>query len=398
MRRVYMDHNATTPIHPEVLEAMMPFLQENFGNPSSIHWAGREVRKFVDEAREKVAALLHAHPEEVVFTSGGTEGDNMAIQGVPLALPQKGRHMITTQVEHHAVLHTCQLMEKTGYPVTYLPVDRDGLLDLEALKQSIREETVLITIMFANNETGTVFPVEEIGEIAREKKIVFHADAVQALGKVPIDVEKLPVDILSFSGHKIYAPKGIGAQFIRRGTPIRPLIHGGGQEGGRRAGTESIPNIVGFGKACEIAQRDFAERISHFRRLRDRLQEGIQKQIPHVELNGHPVKRVANTLNMSFLYIEGESLLLNLDLEGIAVASGSACSSGSQEPSHVLLAMGKPPETAQSAVRFSLGWNNTMEDVDYVLAVLPRIVQRLRDLSPLYQMKSRDKSPLCPTP
>ena len=398
MRRVYMDHNATTPVHPEVLEAMMPYLKENFGNPSSIHWAGREVRKFVDEAREKVAAFLNAHPEEIVFTSGGTEGDNMAIQGVPLALPQKGRHMITTRVEHHAVLHTCRFMEKTGFSVTYLPVDHDGMLDLEALKHSIRDETVLITIMFANNETGTVFPVEKIGEIAREKGIVFHADAVQALGKVPIDVGKLPVDILSFSGHKIYAPKGIGAQFIRRGTPIMPLIHGGGQEGGRRAGTESIPNMVGFGKACEIAQRDFAERISHFRRLRDRLQEGIQRQIPHVELNGHPEKRVANTLNMSFLYIEGESLLLNLDLEGIAVASGSACSSGSLEPSHVLLAMGKPPETAQSAVRFSLGWNNTVEDVDYVLEVLPRIAQRLRDLSPLYHWKTRDHSPLCATP
>ncbi len=398
MRRVYMDHNATTPIHPEVLEAMMPFFKDQFGNPSSIHWAGREVRKFVDEAREKVAAFLHANPEEIIFTSGGTEGDNMAIQGVPRAFLEKGRHIITTQVEHHAVLHTCQLMEKTGYPVTYLPVDRDGMIDLEELKQSLRAETVLVTIMFANNETGTIFPVKKIGEIAREKGIVFHADAVQALGKIPIDVEKLPVDILSFSGHKIYAPKGIGAQFIRRGTKMIPLIHGGGQERGRRAGTENIAYIVGFGKACEIAQRDFEERSSHFRRLRDRLQEGIQRQIPHVELNGHPVKRVANTLNMSFLYIEGESLLLNLDLEGIAVASGSACSSGSLEPSHVLLAMGKPPEAAQSAVRFSLGWNNTMEDVEYVLAVLPRVVQRLRDMSPLYQWRIRNQSALHPTP
>jgi len=386
-----MDHNATTPIHPEVLEAMMPFFKDQFGNPSSIHWAGREVKKFVDEAREKVAAFLHAKPEEIIFTSGGTEGDNMAIQGVPLAFPEKGRHIITTQVEHHAVLHTCQRMEKTGYPVTYLPVDRDGMIDLEELKQSIRDETVLFTIMFANNETGTIFPVKEIGEIAREKGIVFHADAVQALGKVPIDVETLPVDILSFSGHKIYAPKGIGAQFIRRGTKITSLIHGGGQEGGRRAGTENIAFIVGFGKACEIAQRDFAERTSRFRVLRDRLQEGIQQQVPHVELNGHPVKRVVNTLNMSFLYIEGESLLLNLDLEGIAVASGSACSSGSLEPSHVLLAMGKPPEAAQSAVRFSLGWTNTAEDIDYVLAVLPPIVQRLRDLSPLYQRMGAQK-------
>jgi cysteine desulfurase len=266
------------------------------------------------------------------------------------------------------------------------------MIDLKELRQSMRKDTVLVTIMFSNNETGTIFPVREIGEIVREKGIVFHADAVQALGKVPIDVEKLPVDILSFSGHKIYAPKGIGAQFIRKGTRIMPLIHGGSQEGARRAGTENIPYIVGFGKACEIAQRDFAERLFRLRTLRDRLQEGIQRQIPHVELNGHPVKRVDNTLNMSFLSIEGESLLLNLDLEGIAVASGSACTAGSPEPSHVLLAMGKPPEVAQSAIRFSLGSTNTVEDIDYVLAVLPRIVQRLRDMSPLYQKRAHEQS------
>ena len=385
MRRVYMDHNGTTPVHPEVLEAMMPFFKEQFGNASSIHWAGREVKKYVDDAREKVASLLNASPAEIVFTGCGTESDNMAIKGVAFALKDKGRHIITTRVEHHAVLHTGQFLEKMGYEVTYLPVDRDGLIDLEDLRRSIKPQTVLITIMFANNETGTIFPVQEIGEIAREKGIVFHTDAIQAVGKLPIDLRQLPVDILSLSGHKIYAPKGIGAQYIRTGTKLMPLIHGGGQERNRRAGTENIPYIVGLGKASEIAQRDFPKRYDHFLALRDRLQQGILSQIPHVQLNGHPTKRLPNTLNLSFLYIEGESLLLNLDLEGIAVSSGSACTAGSSEASHVLLAMGIPPEIAQSAIRFSLGWANTQEDVDYVVEVLPRIVKRLRDISPLYQ-------------
>lgn len=385
MRRVYLDHNATTPVHPEVVEAMMPFFKDQFGNASSIHWAGREVKKYVDEAREKVAALLNASPEEVIFTGCGTESDNMAIKGVAFALQEKGRHIITTQVEHHAVLHTCQFLEKMGYEVTYLPVDRDGLIDLEGLRRSIKPQTILLSIMFANNETGTIFPVQEIGEIAREKGVIFHADAIQAVGKLPIDLRHLPVDILSLSGHKVYAPKGIGAQYIHTGTKLMPLIHGGGQERNRRAGTENIPYIIGLGKACEIAQRDFQKRHADLLALRDRLQQGILSRIPHVKLNGHPTKRLPNTLNMSFLYIEGESLLLNLDLEGIAVSSGSACTSGSLEPSHVLLAMGIPPEIAQSALRFSLGWANTEEDVDYVVEVLPRIVKRLRDISPLYQ-------------
>jgi cysteine desulfurase len=383
--RVYMDHNATTPVHPEVLEAMMPFFKEHFGNASSIHWAGREVKQYLDEAREKVAVLLHAAPEEVIFTSCGTESDNMAIKGVAFALQEKGRHIITTQVEHHAVLHTCQFLEKMGYEITYLPVDRDGLIDLEELRRSMKPQTTLITIMFANNETGTIFPMEAIGEIAREKGVIFHTDAVQAVGKLPIDLRKLPVDILSLSGHKLYAPKGIGAQYIRAGTKLTPLILGGAQERSRRAGTENIPYIVGLGKASEIAHRDFAKRQSHLLALRDRLHQGILKSIPQVKLNGHPTQRLPNTLNLSFLYIEGESLLLNLDLEGIAVSSGSACTSGSLEPSHVLLAMHIPHEIAQSAVRFSLGWENKEEDVDYVVDVLPRIVKRLRDISPLYQ-------------
>jgi len=385
MRRVYMDHNATTPVHPEVLEAMMPFFRDHFGNASSIHWAGREVKKYLDDAREQVAGLMNADPDEIVFTGCGTESDNMAIKGAAFTHKDRGRHIITSKVEHHAVLHTCEFMEKTGYEITRLSVDREGMIDLEELRRAIRPDTVLISIMFANNETGTIFPVQEIGEIAREKGVLFHTDAVQAVGKIPIDLKKLPVDILSLSGHKLNTPKGIGAQFIRKGTRLSPLIHGGAQERNRRAGTENIPYIIGLGKACEIARRDFQKRHEKLRGLRDRLQEGILRTIPHVELNGHPAKRLPNTLNMSFLYVEGESLLLNLDLEGIAVASGSACTSGSLDPSHVLLAMGKSPLLAQSALRFSLGWTNNEEDVDYLLEVLPRVIDRLRAISPLYQ-------------
>jgi len=391
MRRVYLDHNATTPVHPEVVEAMMPFFQDQFGNASSIHWAGREVKKYLDEAREKVAALMNADPEEIVFTGCGTESDNMAIKGVASTHQDKGRHIITSKVEHHAVLHTCQFMKDLGYEITYLSVDREGLIDLEELRRSIRPDTILVSIMFANNETGTIMPVQEIGVICREKGVLFHTDAVQAVGKVPIDLKKLPVDILSLSGHKLNTPKGIGAQFIRKGTKLSPLIHGGAQERNRRAGTENIPYIIGLGKACEIAQRDFAKRHEYLQGLRDRLQEGIFRKIPHVELNGHPTRRLPNTLNVSFLYVEGESLLLNMDLEGIAVSSGSACSSGSADASHVILAMGKSPLVAQSAIRFSLGWTNTGEDVDYVLEVGPPILERLRAISPLYQKASRSK-------
>ncbi len=392
MRHVYMDHNATTPVHPEVLEAMMPFFRDQFGNASSIHWAGREVKKYLDEAREKVAALMNSDPQEIIFTGCGTESDNMAIKGVASTHQDKGRHIITSKVEHHAVLHTSHFMEGLGYEITYLSVDREGLIDLEELRRSIRPDTVLVTIMFANNETGTIMPVQEIGEICGEKGVMFHTDAVQAVGKIPIDLKKLPVDILSLSGHKLNTPKGIGAQFIRKGTKLSPLIHGGAQERNRRAGTENIPYIIGLGKACEIAQRDFQNRHESLRKLRDRLQEGIFRAVPHVELNGHPTRRLPNTLNASFLYVEGESLLLNMDLEGIAVSSGSACSSGSADASHVILAMGKSPLVAQSAIRFSLGLTNTPEDVDYVLEVLPRIIERLRSISPLYQKVSKSKA------
>jgi cysteine desulfurase len=390
MRRVYLDHNATTAVHPEVLAAMMPFFGDQFGNPSSLHWAGREVKKYLDEARERAADLLQASPEEVIFTGGGTESDNMALKGVAYALRSKGKHIITTQVEHHAVLHTCQFLEKNGFEVTYLPVDGDGLINLEELRRAMRGDTILLTIMFANNETGTIFPMSEIGAMARERGIVFHTDAVQAVGKLPIDLKRLPVDILSFSGHKLYAPKGIGGQYIRKGTKLPSLIHGGAQELNYRAGTENIPAIVGLGKACEIAKRDFQTRVTHLQALRDRLQQGLQEKIPEIKLNGHPTLRLPNTLNLSFLYIEGESLLLNMDLEGIAVSSGSACTSGSSEASHVLLAMGVPPEIAQSAIRFSFGWKNTEDDVDYVLEVLPKIVQRLRDMSPLYRKRKKN--------
>jgi len=335
---------------------------------------------------------MNADPQEIIFTGCGTESDNMAINGVASTHLDKGRHIITSKVEHHAVLHTCQFMEGWGYQITYLSVDREGLINLEDLRRSIRPDTVLVTIMFANNETGTIMPVQEIGEVCREKGVIFHTDAVQAVGKIPIDLKKLPVDILSLSGHKLNTPKGIGAQFIRKGTKLSPLIHGGAQERNRRAGTENIPYIIGLGKACEIAKRDFQKRHAYLQSLRDRLQEVVFRAIPHVELNGHPTRRLPNTLNASFLYVEGESLLLNMDLEGIAVSSGSACSSGSADASHVILAMGKSPLVAQSAIRFSLGLTNTAEDVEYVLEVLPRIIERLRAISPLYQKVSRSKT------
>ncbi|KAF0121166.1 MAG: cysteine desulfurase [bacterium] len=388
MKKIYMDHNATTPLHPEALDAMLPFLKDNFGNPSSIHWAGRGVKKYIDEAREKVANLLNADPFEIVFTAGGSESDNLAIKGVANVLKKKTNHIITTQVEHPAVLTTCQYMEKRGCKVTYLPVDHDGMIDLDELRDSITNKTVLISIMYANNETGTLFPIKEIGEIAADNGIVFHTDAVQAAGKIPIDVKDLKVNLISLSGHKLYAPKGIGCLYVKKGTSLVPLIHGGHQEGGRRAGTENTPGIVGLGKACEIANRDMESQLKRITKLRDRLYKGIIDKLDHVKLNGHPVNRIPNTLNLSFEFIEGESLLMNLDMEGVAVSSGSACTSGSLKPSPVLMAMAVPSEIAQGSLRFSLGLGNTEEDVEYVLGVLPEIVNRLRSMSPLYSRKS----------
>ncbi len=385
MRKIYLDYNATTPIHPEVIEEIKPFITERFGNPSSIHWAGREVKKYIEEAREKVARLINADPMEIVFTSSGTEADNFAIKGTVETFKEKGNHIITTSVEHPAVLNTCKYLEKCGYRVTFLGVDSYGMLDLDELKSAITDKTILISVMFANNETGTIFPIEEIGNIARQKGIIFHCDAVQAAGKVPIDVKKLNVDLLAISGHKFYAPKGIGSLYIRRGVKLRPLIHGGHQEKNRRAGTENVIGIVALGKACEIALRDMEKESQRILGLRRRLEEGILKTIKDVTINGHPESRIPNTTNISFHYIEGESLILNLDLEGIAASTGSACTSGTLEPSHVLMAMGIDPVVAQGSVRFSLGKWNTEEDIDRVLEILPGIVERLRSMSPLYR-------------
>ncbi len=384
MKRVYFDHNATTPVHPEVLDALLPYLKDAWGNPSSIHWAGRDPRKAIDGAREQVAQFLGCSPVEIVFTSSGSESDNFAIKGTALAKRSRGNHIITTQVEHPAVLNTCRYLEKEGFRVTYLGVDQSGTIDLEELEEAITDETILMTMMYANNETGVIFPVEEIGRIARQRGITFHTDAVQAAGKLPLDVTKLNCDLLSISGHKIYAPKGVGALYIRRGVRVVPLIHGGHHERNRRAGTENVAGIVGLGKACEIAMRDMDTEVAHIRSLRDRLEKGLMEKIPHVRLNGHPEKRIPNTTNLGFDFVEGESLLLNLDMLGIAASSGSACTSGSLEPSHVLVAMGIPPELSHGSVRFSLGRFNTEEDVDYLLENMPPIVERMRSMSPLW--------------
>ncbi len=386
MEKIYMDNNATTAVRPEVLEAMLPYYREQFGNPSSVHWAGRMVSGAIEKAREQVAALLNCAPAEVIFISCGTEGDNHALKGTADALKSKGKHIITTAVEHPAVLETCEALEKDGFRVTYLPVDEDGMLDLTELEAAITEETILISVMWANNETGTIFPIDTIGEIARRHKVRFHTDAVQAVGKIPVDVQQARVDMAVISGHKIGAPKGVGAMYLRRGTRIGRFMHGGHQERNRRAGTHNVAGIVGLGVASELAQNDLDKNYRFVRHLRDKLEQGILGAIPEVKLNGHPdpEKRLPNTLNVSFNYIEGESLLLFFDMKGIAASSGSACTSGSLEPSHVMSAMGVDIVLAHSSTRFSLGADNTEEEIDYVLSELPPIVQRLREMSPLY--------------
>jgi len=385
MRKVYLDHNATTPTHPEVVKAMLPYYEEVFGNASSIHQFGQQARKAIDKAREKVADFIGAKPEEIVFTSGGTEADNFAIKGVAYANEKKGKHIITSSIEHHAVLNPCKYLEKQGFQVTYIPVDRYGLFNPDEVKKAVTKETILITIMHANNEVGTIEPIAEIGKIAKEKGICLHTDAVQTVEKIPVNVDKLNVDLLSLSGHKIYGPKGIGALYIRKGTRIQPLIQGGHHEKNRRAGTENVPAIVGLGKAIEIAKETMEGESIRLTNLRNKLCSGIGEKIDHVHLNGHPGKRLPNTLNMSFEFIEGESIILSLDMKGIAVSSGSACTSGSLEPSHVLKAMGVDPAIAQGSIRFSLGKDNTEEDINYVLEVLPEIIARLRAMSPLYR-------------
>lgn len=385
MRKVYFDHNATTPIHPEVREVVLPFLSEKFGNPSSLHWAGREVRSYVEEAREKVAKMINAEPSEVIFTSCGSEGDNMAIKGVLMGNLKKGRHMITTVVEHPAVYKTCKFLEKFDFEVTYVPVDSYGMIDPDDIRKAIRKDTVLISVMYANNETGNIFPIKEISKIAKEQGIIFHTDAVQVAGKIPIDVKDLGVDILTASGHKFNAPKGIGFQYIRKGLEILPLISGGHQERELRAGTENMIGIVAIGKACEIALQTMDKKAKEIGMLKERLEKGILERVPDTVVNGHPEKRLYNTSNISFKYIEAEALLVMLDMQGIAVSTGSACSSGATEPSYVLQSMNLDPLCSRGALRFSLGLGNTIEDVEYCLEVLPPIVEKIRKMSPFYK-------------
>jgi cysteine desulfurase len=386
MRTVYLDNNATTRMREEVLDAMLPYYKDIYGNASSIHQFGRTARHAIDEARASVALLLGvSSPEEVIFTSGGTEADNYAIKGIVHALKAKGNHIITSSIEHHAVLNTCKFLEKEGCQVTYLPVDKDGFVDIEALKKAITDKTVLISIMYANNEVGTIEPIEAIGTFAKSKGIYFHTDAVQAVGKVPFETRLMNIDLLSMSAHKIYGPKGIGALYIRKGTRITPMMLGGHHEMGKRAGTENVAGIVGLGKAAELARKELAEESRKLTELRDYLYKGIISRIKEVTLNGPVDKRLPNTLNVRFKYLEGESIILNLDMEGIAVSTGSACTSGSLEPSHVLTAMGVDPADTQGSIRFSLGRDNTKADMDYVLEVLPPIISRLRDMSPLFE-------------
>jgi len=384
MKRIYLDHNATTPLHPEVLEAMLPYYKEAFGNPSTIYSFGQETRKATDEARETVANLIGASPEEIIFTSGGTEADNLALKGVPAALEKKGKHIVASSIEHHAVLSTLKYLEKRGYKVSFLPVDEHGWLDPGEVEEAITSQTVLISVMHANNEVGTIEPISEIGEIAQKAGIYLHTDAVQTIGKIKVNVDDLKVDLLSLSAHKFYGPKGVGALYVRKGTRIYPLLHGGYQERRRRAGTENVAGIVGLGKAAEIAPKEMVQQSRRESNLRDRLEKMIRENINHCQLNGHPTQRLPNTLNISFEFIEGESLILNLDLKGIAASTGSACTSGSLEPSHVLMAMGVAPEIAQGSIRFSLGRDNRKEDIDYTVENLVEIVTRLREMSPLF--------------
>ncbi|MDX9739064.1 MAG: cysteine desulfurase NifS [Candidatus Dojkabacteria bacterium] len=382
-KTVYLDNSATTKIHPEVVESMMPYLTQLYGNASSIYRIGRESRKAVDSARDKVAKALNATSSEIFFTSGGTEADNWAIKGVAFANEKKGKHIITTNIEHHAVLHTCQYLEKLGFEVTYLPVKENGIVDVKDLEDAIRKDTILISVMFANNEIGTIQPIKEIGEIAKEKGIYFHTDAVQAIGNIPIDVNTLNIDLLSLSGHKFNGPKGVGALYIRRGVNISSLLHGGAQERTKRAGTENVAGIVGLGKAIEIATKDIEKKSKYLTELRDMTIEGLLSTIPNTILNGDPTKRLPGNVNVCFKYIEGESILLMLDMKGIYASSGSACTSGSLDPSHVLLAIGLPHEIAHGSLRLTFSTENTKKDIEYLLDTLPPIVERLREMSPL---------------
>ena len=384
MERIYLDNAATTRVRPEAVQAALPIMTEIYGNPSSIHSFGREAKKALEKARCQVAAAIGAKKEEIYFTAGGSESDNWALKGVAHTLSSKGKHIIPPAIEHHAILHTCAALEKEGFTVTYLPVDEYGRVTAEQVEKALTPETILVSVMMANNEIGTVEPIAEIGAVCKAHKVLFHTDAVQAVGHLPIDVKAMNIDLLSLSGHKFYAPKGTGALYIRTGVRLQNLIEGGAQERSRRAGTENLPAIVGMGAAIELITAEMPEETPRMTALRDKLIRGILDAIPESRLNGHPTQRLPGNVNISVRYIEGESLLLSLDMAGIAASSGSACTSGSLDPSHVLLAIGLPHEIAHGSLRFSLGRETTEEQIDYVLEQLPKIVERLRAMSPLY--------------
>lgn len=382
---IYLDHAATTAVHPDVLKEMLPYFTDKFGNPSSVYGFAANNKNKLTEARETIAGALGAKPEEIYFTAGGSESDNWALKCTAEAYGVHGGHIITTKIEHHAILHTCKYLENRGYDVTYLDVDENGLVDLNTLEAAIRPDTFLISIMFANNEIGTIEPIKEIGEVAHRHGILFHTDAVQAFGQIPIQVDEMNIDMLSASGHKFNGPKGIGFLYIRKGLKLKSFIHGGQQERGRRAGTENVPGIVGIAKACEIAMAEMEERMKKETELRDYLIERILKEIPYTRLNGHSRKRLPNNVNISFQFVEGESILIMLDMAGICASSGSACTSGSVDPSHVLLAIGLPHEIAHGSLRLTLGYENTKEEMDTVVDNLKRIITNLRNMSPLYE-------------
>jgi len=381
MKRIYLDHAATTPVDPKVMQAMKPFFNKKYGNASTLYRLGQEAKQALDHARSQVANVLQAKSDEIIFTSGGTESDNFALKGIAFANRNKGKHIITTQIEHHAILEPCNWLEKQGFEITYLPVDRYGLVDLNRLEDAIRKDTLLVSIMFANNEIGTIEPIEDVGKLCREHDVYFHTDAVQAIGKVPIDVNGMSIDLLSMSSHKIYGPKGVGALYVREEVKIDPLLHGGGQEGNFRSGTENVAGIVGFGAACELTKKEMPKEPERQAKLRDRLIKNVLK-IENSHLNGHPTGRVPNNANFWFAFIEGESLILRLDMEGIEASTGSACSSKSLEPSHVLIGIGLKREETRGSLRLTLGRQNTKEDIDYVSEVLPQVVEKLREISP----------------
>lgn len=383
MKQIYMDHGATTPVDPLVVDAMLPYFTETFGNASSLHSFGQEATSALEQSRQQVAVSIGAKPEEIIFTSGGTESDNLAIKGVAYRNSGKGKHIITSTIEHPAILNTCAYLEKEGFDVTYVPADSDGIIDMDELKKAIRDDTILISVMHANNEIGTIQPISDISKLAKEKSIYLHTDAVQSLGKIAVNVDKLGVDLLSMSSHKIHGPKGVGALYVRKGTPLQALAHGGSHERSMRAGTENISGIVGFAKAVALADERLVDDAKHMTQLRDSLIGKVMDSIDDVELSGHPTNRLPNNVNLRFSFIEGESMLLFLDMKGIAISTGSACSSKSLEPSHVLTAIGLRPEDSHGSLRITLGKDNTQEEVDYVVDALVEVVGRLRAMSPI---------------